>query len=350
MNKTMRVLLMASLIFALIPVTAFAHTAEDPFVTDLTAGGGNIKSAMDVGDVLVWNDGDYLYVKYVVTDEDWCLTETHLEVATALEDIPQVNGNPPPGLFTYMGEHDCVAGVTYEIPITWPAGTELLIAAHGVVQTGGMDGVGTALPDQVTISTVYPGLGYGAPSYFDITVSGGTTLDGTYDGNCAELAGGPPSGTASPYLSTEPIPAGVVQKPENLDLVNWIINQDFVGKTSAGCGGTYTWGDVQWAIWKLVDGGEPSPGALSSLRDWSECRAQEIVDAALANGEGFVPGCGDVIGIILAPEIAWTQSVLIWIPVPCAAKDETVWGGDYFGSPLEFPGDNWAIYFAYTVQ
>ena len=40
---------------------------------------------------------------------------------------------------------------------------------------------------------------------------------------------------------------------------------------------------------------------------------------------------------------------MIWIPVPCA-EDETAWGGDYFGTPLEFPGDNWAIYFGYTVQ
>ncbi|MEJ2560723.1 MAG: hypothetical protein P8186_31775, partial [Anaerolineae bacterium] len=220
---------------------------------------------------------------------------------------------------------------------------------HGVVQTGGAYGGGAALPGQVTISTVYPGLDYGAPSYFDITVSGGITLDGTYDGNCADLAGGPPSGLAVPYLSTELIPDGVVQKPENLDLVNWIINQDFVGQPS-GCDGAYTWGDVQWAIWKLIDGREPTPGTLSSLQAWSECRAQEIVDAAIANGEGFVPGCGDVMGIILAPETTWTQSVIIWIPVPCAAEDETVWGGDYFGTPLEFPGDNWAIYFAYTVQ
>jgi hypothetical protein len=349
MKKLMSVLIITSLLFALIPASAFAHTADAPFVTDLTAGGGNIKSAMDVGDVKVWNDGELLYVEYVVTDGDWCITETHLEVATALEDIPQENGNPVPGRFTYEGDHDCVADVTYEIPLSWAPDTELLIAAHGVVQTGGMNGSGVTLPDQVTISTVYPGLGYGAPGYFDITVSGGTTLDGTYDGNCAELAGGPPGGMAYPYLSTESIPGGVVQKPENLDLVNWVINQGFVGKIS-GCGGAYTWGDVQWAIWKLVDGRQPDAGALSSLLFWSECRAQEIVDAALANGEGFVPGCGEVVVIILAPEITWTQSVIIWIPVPCAAEDETAWGGDYFGTPLEFPGDNWAIYFAYTVQ
>jgi hypothetical protein len=338
-----------SLILALVPVAAFAHTAEDPFVTDLTAGGGDIESAQDVGDVLVWNDGENLYVEYVVTDEDWCLTKTHLEVATSLGDIPQTKReNPIPGQFTYGGEHDCVPDVTYSIPLTWDPGAELLIAAHGVVQTGGLDGLEAALPDQVTIAVTFPATG-GAPSYFDIAVSGGTTLDGTYDGYCVDLDGGYVDGIANVYSSYEPLPTGVrIEYPENLDLVNWIINQGFVGQPSQGCDGNYTYGDVQWAIWQLVE--DDQPNNTSSLGDWSECRAQEILAAAYANGEGYVPGCGEVMGIILImEEYWWNQPILIWIDVPCA-EDETAWGGDYFGTPLEFPGENWAIYFAYTVQ
>jgi hypothetical protein len=348
MKKLIQILTVVSLVLVLVPVAAFAHTADDPFVTDLTAGGGNIKSAKDVGDVQVWNDGENLYVKYVVTDTDWCLTETHLEVATELGEIPQVNGNPPPGQFTYEGEHDCVAEVEYKIPLSWGPDTELLIAAHGVVQTGGMNGAGATLPDQVTISTAFPGLGYGAPSYFDVTVSGGTMLDGMYDGYCVDAdRGRPEDGTlANVYSSYEPLPPGVpIEYPENLDLVNWIINQGFVGQPS-GCDGNYTYGDVQWAIWQLVE--DNPPADHSSLGDWSLCRAQEILNAAYANGEGFVPGCGEVMGIILDP-VEWRQPVIIWVDVPCA-EDETVWGGDYFGTPLEFPGDNWAIYFGYTVQ
>jgi hypothetical protein len=346
MRRIYNLLIILSLALLLFPVAAFAHTPDDPFVTDLTAGGGNIKSAMDVGDVHVWNDGEYLYVEYVVTDEEWCLTETHLEVAIALEDIPQKNGNPPPGQFTYKGEHDCVLGVTYTIPLgDWALGTELLIAAHGVVQTGGAGGLGGTLPDQVTIDVTYPGLGFGAPSYFDIAVSGGTILDGMYDGYCVDTDSGVGSGTANVYSTYEPLPPGLIEHPENLDLVNWIINQGFEGQPS-GCGGVYTFGDVQWAIWQLIEDNPPADHV--SLGDWSECRAQEILAAAYANGEGFVPGCGDVMGIILAP-VSGNQPVLIWVEVPCA-EDETVWGGDYFGTPMEFPGRNWAIYFAYSVQ
>jgi hypothetical protein len=39
---------------------------------------------------------------------------------------------------------------------------------------------------------------------------------------------------------------------ENLDMVNWILNQGFVGQSSPGNYGTCTYGDIQRAIWTLV--------------------------------------------------------------------------------------------------
>jgi len=105
-----------------------------PYVTDLIAGGGNPKSAIDVGEVIAWNDEDFLYVKYVTTD-DWYITETHLHVADSLEGIPQTKkGNPIPGHFDYAECHDPpVQTYTYTIPWTWSPGTTLYIAAHSVV-------------------------------------------------------------------------------------------------------------------------------------------------------------------------------------------------------------------------
>ena len=350
MKKKILRLIVVILMLALVPATAFAHTAEDPFVTDLVSGGGNVATATDIGDVSVWNDGFNLYVEYVVTDEAWCLTKTHFEIATSPEDIPQKKGNPIPGQFSYASEHDCVAGVTYTIPISWDPETELLIASHGVAQTGGTNGLGATLPDQVTINITFPGLGFGDPSYFDVTVSGGTILDGMYDSYCVDTDNGYIiDTTADVYSSYEPLLPGLIEKPENLDLVNWIINQAFVGQVS-GCGGNYTWGDVQWAIWQLLE--DDPPASHSSLGDWSLCRAQEILNASLTNGEGFVPGCGEFMGVILVPINLnnWQpQLVIIWVEVPCV-ESETAWGGDYFWTPLEFPGKNWAIYFAYTVQ
>lgn len=352
MKRIFLILFVVGVMLSLVSVTAFAHTEADPFITDLVAGGGNPKSAVDIGDVLVWNDGENLYVKYVVTDGAWCLTETHLEVALFLEDIPQTKkGSPIPGHFTYGGSHNCAASVEYSIPLDgWTPGTEIFIAAHGVAHTGGMDGFGATLPAQVMMATSHPGLGFGAPSYFDVTLSGGTTLDGMYDGYClATNLGVLESGLVNVYSSYELLPPEVpIDKPENLDLVNWIINQDFVDQPSA-CGGNFTFGDMQWAIWNLLDSDPPTAGGIASLFEWDLCRAQEIVDAAMMNGEGFVPGCGDKLGIILDP-VEWRQPVLIWIDAPCEGEDETAWGGDYFGTPLEFPGSDWSIYFSYIVQ
>jgi hypothetical protein len=129
-RKSKAIMLLAILTLsytAILPTTA--HTEDEPFVTDLLAG-----QDMDVGDVLVWNDGDYLYVKYVITDPDWTITETHLHVATSLEAIPQKNGNPIPGKFDYNDQWDHVSEVLYEIELTWEYETELYIAVHAVVE------------------------------------------------------------------------------------------------------------------------------------------------------------------------------------------------------------------------
>ena len=322
---------------AILPGLALAHTAGDPYVTDLIAG-----QFYDVGDVYVWNDGSNLYVKYK-TSAGYYMSETHLAVETSLDDIPQKNGNPPPGQFQYSSEHDpMVDELIYTIPITWDVGEELFIAAHAVVCWGGISSIELELPEQVTMQVSYP---YpGGPSYFPVvTVSGGTTIDGTYEGWCVDTDEGIPENTpytADVYSSYEALPVGKIEYPENLDLVNWIINQDYVGQTSPGGYGTYTYGDVQRAIWELVEDEQSEEG----LGDWSQARVDEILADASANGEGYTPGCGDEIVIILNPVGEVAQIVIITIPVPCPGC-ETAWGDGF-----DFPGRNWAMYFTYTIQ
>ena len=52
--------------------------------------------------------------------------------------------------------------------------------------------------------------------------------------------------TVNVYPTTGTIPAGLVPTPANFPEVNWILNQNFVGKTDTISGGVYTYGDVQW--------------------------------------------------------------------------------------------------------
>jgi len=55
-----------------------------------------------IGKIIVCNDDDYLYVNYTITEENWYLTEIHLDVGNYLNDIPQnKKGNPIVGGFTY---------------------------------------------------------------------------------------------------------------------------------------------------------------------------------------------------------------------------------------------------------
>jgi len=131
--KTKMIGLLIAMLFALSAMaaaavpTAKAHTESKPFKTDLIAG-----QSIDVGDVLVWNDEDYLYVKYLT--DGWYISEVHLEVAEQLSGIPQAKGNPIPGKFTY-GEQG-LWETEYEfppIPLTWPKCTKLHIAAHAKV-------------------------------------------------------------------------------------------------------------------------------------------------------------------------------------------------------------------------
>jgi hypothetical protein len=135
MKNVIRCITMLCFVVAAAVSVVTAHTQYDPFVTDLIAGRDT-----DAGEVLVWNDADNLYVKYV-TAGDWCLRETHLHVATALADIPQTkSGNPKPGKFDLKASHYCAAETVYVLPLTWATDTELYIAAHAEIDAISVSG------------------------------------------------------------------------------------------------------------------------------------------------------------------------------------------------------------------
>lgn len=98
---------------------------------------------IDLGEMRVWNEGETLYVKYLT--DGWCITETHLHLATSLEGIPQTKkGNPIPGKFEYKGNHECETEVTYTIDLKemeWKCDQKLYIAAHAVVQKNGNESI-----------------------------------------------------------------------------------------------------------------------------------------------------------------------------------------------------------------
>jgi hypothetical protein len=135
MKKLVYLLIAVSLVLALVPTVALAHTAGDPFVADLLAG-----QTEDVGDVKVWNDGTNLYVQFVYEGPDCGFLEVHLQVdkgAFFSEDILTKKGNPIPGHFEKSYKPGgCFTDHTFEYDLAvegFAPGDNLLIAAHAAL-------------------------------------------------------------------------------------------------------------------------------------------------------------------------------------------------------------------------
>ena len=182
-----------------------------------------------------------------------------------------------------------------------------------------------ALPNQLTY-TVVPDKGSDPDaSYTDITFTNNDSnqvfKNLTIDGYCLDAESPLSAGveyTANVYSSYEQLPdsltyqgsgpnEGVIFNPDSLDIINWIINQNFEGRASSGFG-TFTSGDVQQAIWSFVDDG----GTAGQLGPFDQDRIDEIKSLAQANGVGFSPSYdyqnyfGEQVtgkmAVILAPE------------------------------------------------
>jgi hypothetical protein len=129
MKKVFIFIAIFSVVITLI-APAHVNAAGSALVVNLMAGQNEF-----AGTVKVWDEGDSLYVLYE-TIEPWCMTETHLAVASSLEGIPQSNGNPVPGNFPYKNTHKCATSFLYTVPLSSGA-CELYIAAHAVVKKPG---------------------------------------------------------------------------------------------------------------------------------------------------------------------------------------------------------------------
>jgi hypothetical protein len=312
---------------------------NNPVSSDLVAG-----QHTRVGSVQAKRTGNLVTVTYRIEDPVWSIREIHLAVG----EIPVTKkGNPMVGRFGINEEYDApVRTKTFEVEISH-GGPVIPVAAHAVVWKNlALEGFNESLPEEkIDYQVVYPG----ESSYFSTYVSkdGETEM---FPGWCIDTDNGIYSNT--PYkaelVSTYELAGmGLVEFPENLDKVNWIINQDFVG-TASICGGDFTFGDVQRSIWELLEDNQSTSG----LADWDPCRVDEILAAALDIGSGFEPACEQEIALALVPfdengdpvsaQVTITQITIIEQLLDCTQEymEETAWG---MGVP--FNTRNWANLF-----
>ncbi len=342
---------------------------EDPgdpdtciITTKLIAFGPKYDASCDgteMGEVVVVDDGDSITVTYNATAEGWVINITQMYIGLE-PDIPaNGGGNPVPGSFPYSNAHE--PGVTtFTIGPLVAFDTNYVVAARADVEELKMlpvvDSLCGILPD--TVDFIFTERG--PDSYLNIDVFNGDLLDGTYNGWCINrdysISDGNVYEDAAVYCSYDSLPDGLVDHPENIDLINWIINNVSAGQASA-CGGNYTYGDIQRAVWKLMDDDSTN---LFGLGEWSQCRADEIVNNAILNGEGFKPVCDDdYLGVILDGENVQTN--IIAVPYPCSIslREGAAWGygqnGEYcdtegadgisFSDSEYYGGSVWGWYF-----
>jgi hypothetical protein len=134
--KSLSILLIAFILTLAPSIISANEVPTNPTVAELIADGGSPETAVVVGEVVFWNNIEYVYVQYKVTEPSWCLTKTNLHVADEWEMVPQTKkNNPIPGKFDYQAIYDCVQmSPVMMIPRDYDLCTELVVAAHAQVE------------------------------------------------------------------------------------------------------------------------------------------------------------------------------------------------------------------------
>lgn len=140
-------------------------------------------------------------------------------------------------------------------------------------------------PDPVTMQVVYELTSsefittlFGVPAGYDVS-------NGPYPGWCIDYRNPIPINTdILVKLYSSYCPPGHLED-DNWDLVNYLLNHKSAGAD---------WYDIQTAIWGLINFGNPAPPPSDPL-------GQGMVANAIANGNDFVPGPGQIVAVICDP-------------------------------------------------
>jgi hypothetical protein len=320
MKKTIERVLFLTL-FLTLSFPAFSYDLENPQITPLyTQANGEI-GQIPIGEIHLWNDSDQLHIKFRVIHPDWQLARTHVQIICNHEGIYQRKSLLHSTRYEVEEFHPSIREFTHRVNINWVAPKELLITAEAEVcpihgYTSDVIGLIETLPETVTMSVIQPSPDKSA--YFQATIVDDDILAGFHRAWCVDLDRHIDRRTwhnANVYSIYEELPLNFLEFPENLDLVNWILNKGFVGKFFSPRE-RYTFGDIQRTIWELLD----NQNAPFNLGRWSQNRSDAILDEAQANGEGYIPGCNQRLLLVLLPvdetqEIT-AQAICITIPVP----------------------------------
>ncbi|MBL3569802.1 hypothetical protein BV509_13255 [Rhodovulum sulfidophilum] len=204
---------------------------------------------------------------------------------------------------TYCGDANSLQSLIDSLPET---ATYQVIAGNEVspIQDYGYDLLITGTGDDRLDGVVFQ-------QAYCLSFQTAVATDGSF-ATAPELAGNIESGEdGSAFGATQVGLANGLAAAENLDLINWIIAQDFEANPTGSVDGKFSGWEVQLAIWELTDTLDPGVWGTDSVSDFvlgldpaygQSADVDFLVQQALANGEGFVAGDGDIASFIVDPD------------------------------------------------
>jgi hypothetical protein len=184
---------------------------------------------IDSGSVSVGNDAGYLTI-HITTKVGWHLTESHVAVATRLEDIPQTKKDIPiPGKFYYKTVHDPIqTEYIYIVPLDmYSPGTLLYIAVHAELVL--LDSEGNVIQAESGWVDGIEFEGDNWATYFNYTVQECVNTGGIGVRNSIIYFNNAPngqnyltsvSGMTTDYSCSKPLPAGTENISENPQFIS----------------------------------------------------------------------------------------------------------------------------------
>lgn len=297
----------------------------------------------------------YLRVTYNTRSSGAVMTATHLYVGT----------KPPtksaPGQFPYKRNHNPGVLVDqYDIPLNGLTGT-ICIAAHADTCLPSVipdwETTLASIPASPTPTVVRKNLNTaymtiepaGFPPFLAWCVNRSIAL--LYDvplPTIYELAI-LPDGTVNDSIFGVMGPRSLDHGTSIVPMLSYLLNRPYVAQV--GQGGPYNWAEVQIAIWHLTNG---TPVDLApAVADPVNVLA--IVTDVLANGPGFLPQPGQLLAVIVDPQmpvdvlgnVKHYQPLIIGVPfhsTPGSGGCETAWAA----GTVRFR-TGWGSYFAYDL-
>lgn len=358
---------------------------------ELWGGVGNANAGQLVGHVyFTINANGTLHVKYLFNDLDvngipdmypYLPTSIHFDISDSLTGLhTNSGGNPVPGQFDYVYDIPKPYNiVSHEFDIAIPdynGDGIVYIAAHaGGTFFGGLPGFNFYVPQNLVDLCITTGISQTGYWEFDLSKAG--LMSGHYSAYCVDPGHWMTVGSCYPTsLFSSYGPLGgfdtTFANPQNLKLVNWIVNNFTPGVTPVTryeylgpvfeppfhfelskffvsgdqTNNIVTMQDIQYAIWLLLSKATASPHG-----DWDRARIMGIVYKALTTpgAADFIPACFQKIVVLAVPFYDGQPTVQLCVfnyLVPCESRSMTCWADGKYGA--QFPkAKQWGTWFLY---